>query len=260
MFGLCRALPRGYAQATAMTAIATHEPEATPSTTLDARTRHALGFLLAAQAVVVLLAGLNLAWGGTRATLPAGEFVRWREIFSLGFATPASVVLQFLALWTLERGRRDSAGPLTLFALGTCWLGISMGVHEPLSPVRRAAGPRLAESFWFWRETFSHTVFFAAYTAMSLAMVWGQLRNPLSRPMSRRGFVLCAVCGVVLGAGIVCSQLPARDIRVDLAVMAVTLAGIEAMRRRRPFAVLPLNVTMEMAYVFALLALVWAKM
>lgn len=76
-----------------------------------------MGFLLAAQAVVVLLAGLNLAWGGTRTPLPVGEFVRWREIFSLGFATPASVVLQFLALWTLERGRRDATGPLTLFAV-----------------------------------------------------------------------------------------------------------------------------------------------
>ncbi|MBI5394375.1 MAG: hypothetical protein HZA91_03670 [Verrucomicrobia bacterium] len=231
-----------------------------PSTTLDARSRHALGFLLAAQAVVVLLAGLNLAWGGTRTPLPVGEFVRWREIFSLGFATPASVVLQFLALWTLERGRRDATGPLTLFALAACWLGISMGVHEPLSAVRRAAGPRLAESFWFWRQVFSHAVFFAAYTAMSLAMAWSQVRNPLPQPMSRRGFVLCVACGVLLGAGIFFSQLPAKDIRVDLAVMALTLAGIEALRRRRPFARLPLNVTLELAYALSLVALVWAKM
>jgi hypothetical protein len=231
-----------------------------PSNNLDARTRHALGFLLAAQAVVVLLAGLNLAWEGTCTSLPVGEFVRWREMFSLGFATPASVVLQFLALWTLERGRRDATGPLTLFALAACWLGISMGVHEPLSAVHRAAGPRLSESFWFWREVFSHTVFFAAYAALSLAVVWSQVRNPLSQPMSRRAWVLSTGCGVLLGAGIFCSQLNARDIWVDLGVMAVTLAGIEGLRRGRPFALLPLNVTLELGYGLSLAALALVKM
>lgn len=229
------------------------------STNLDARTRHALGFLLAAQTVVVLLAGLNLTWDATSASLPVGEFVRWREIFSLGFATPASVVLQFLALWTMERGRRDAAGPLALFALAACWLGMSMGVHEPLSAVRRAAGPRLAESFWFWRQVFSHMVFFAAYATLSLALVWSQVRNPLSEPMSRRAVVLSTGCGLLLAAGIFCSHVPAKDIRIDLAVMALTLAGIEALRRGRPFALLPLNVTLELGYVLSWVALVLVK-
>lgn len=38
-----------------------HEPESIPPTTLDARSRHVLGFLLAAQAVVVLLVRANVA-------------------------------------------------------------------------------------------------------------------------------------------------------------------------------------------------------
>jgi len=233
---------------------------ATPSNNLDARSRHALGFLLAAQAMVVLLAGLNLAWEGTRAPLPVGEFVRWREMFSLGFATPASVVLLFLTLWTLERGRRDATGPLTLVALAACWLGISMGVHEPLSAVRPAAGPRLSESFWFWREIFSHAVFFAAYATLSLAVVWSQVRNPLAQPMSCRAAVLSIGSGVLLGAGIFCSQLHAKDIRADLVVMALTLAGIEALRRGRPFALLPLNVTLELGYGLSLAALALVKL
>jgi len=215
----------------------------------------ALSLFVAAQAGVVLLAGLNIAWSGTRAALPMGEFVRWREMLSLSVFTPLSVVLQFLAVWTLERGRRDATGPLTLFALAACWLGVSMGVHEPILPFIRAAGPRLADSLWFWKEIFSHAMFFAAYTALSLALVWSQVRNPLPRPMSGTMAALFAVCGVVTGAGIYFSLLPAKDIRVDRWVMVVTLIAIMALRRRRPLALLPLNVVLEPAYVFALLAL-----
>ncbi|MCX6909932.1 MAG: hypothetical protein NTY01_18080 [Verrucomicrobia bacterium] len=215
----------------------------------------ALSLLIAAQAGVVLLAGLNIAWSGTRAALPMGEFVRWREMLSLGIFTPLSVVLQFLMVWTLERGRRDATGPLTLFALAACWLGVSMGVHEPIIAFNRAGGPRLADSLWFWKEVFSHATFFAAYTALSLALVWSQGRNPLPRPMGGATAALFAVCGVVLAAGIYFSLLPAKDIRVDRWVMVVTLIAIMVLRRRRPLALLPLNIVIEPAYVFALLAL-----
>ncbi len=120
-----------------------------------------LSLLIAAQAGVVLLAGLNIAWAGTRASLPMGEFVRWRELLSLGIFTPLSMVLQFLVVWTLERGRRDATGPLTLFVLAVCWLSVSMGVHEPIIALIRAGGPRLADSLWFWKEVFSHASCFA---------------------------------------------------------------------------------------------------
>ena len=43
----------------------------------------------------------------------------------------------------------------------------------------KAAG-RLANSVYFWDEVFSHAVFFTAYGAMSLALVWSQVRNPLA--------------------------------------------------------------------------------
>ncbi|MFA5189511.1 MAG: hypothetical protein WC740_02235 [Verrucomicrobiia bacterium] len=214
-----------------------------------------LSLLIAAQAGVVLLAGLNIAWVGTRASLPMGEFVRWRELLSLGIFTPLSMVLQFLVVWTLERGRRDAAGPLTLFVLAVCWLSVSMGVHEPIIALTRAGGPRLANSLWFWKEVFSHAMFFAAYTALSLALVWSQVRNPLARPMSGATVALFVACGVVTGAGIYYSLFLAKDIHVDRWVMVATIIAIMALRGRRPLMRLPLNMVMEPAYILALLAL-----
>lgn len=129
-----------------------------------------LAWLIGAQALMTLLAGGNLMWPGTRTHLAAGEFVRWRELLSLSFITPGSVVLLFLIVWTLERGRADAAKPLTLFVLAACWLGISMGAHEPMNALQRAAGMRLADTVYFWDEIYSHVVFFSAYGAISLAL------------------------------------------------------------------------------------------
>jgi len=217
--------------------------------------QRALALLIGAQALMTFLAGVNLVWPWTKTCLAAGEFVRWRELFSLSFITPGSVVLLFLVIWTLERGRTDATGPLTLFVLAACLLGVSMGVHEPMNALERAAGKLLAGSVYFWDEIYSHIVFFTAYGAISLALIWSQTRNPLASPLCRSATLVFASCGVLAGTGIVFTELPATSIAADLVVIGAVIGLAELLRQRRPFVVLPVCITLEGAYVLALAAL-----
>jgi hypothetical protein len=209
-----------------------------------------------AQAAVTLLAGLNLVVPAMAARVGVAEFVRWREMFSLLFVTPVSAGLVALTIWSLERGRGDAAGPLCAVAVSVCLLGIAMGAHEPINPLRRFAGDRLAGSLFFWDEVFGHAVFFIAYAGISLSVLWSQMRNPLAEPMRwpARGAFLG--CGVVTGLGIFCSLAKARHIGADLAVIGTVIALSEAMRRGRPFTRLPLCMALELAYALALAGLV----
>jgi len=64
------------------------------------------------------------------------------------------------------------------------------------------------------------------------------------------------LCGIIGGVGIYCTELPAGDITVDLAVIAAVIAVAECLRKGRSFSLLPVNVSMEGAYVLALVALI----
>lgn len=221
--------------------------------------RRRLAWLIAAQAVMTLLAGVNLLAVRTTTAVAAGEFVRWRELFSMSLITPGSVALLFLVIWALERGRADATGPLTLFVVSACLLGISMGCHEPINFLRGAADHRLERSLYFWDETYSHPVFFGAYCGISLALVWSQVRNPLRTPLSKTAATLFAGCGVVAGTGITFTLIHGGDITVDLTIIGVVIVLAECLRRRQPFALLPVNITLEGAYLLALVALLLAK-
>ena len=71
-----------------------------------------------AQAVVVLLAGLNLCVGFSAQQVGSFDLVRWREIFSLLVIVPASVGIMFQVVWILEQGRRDAKWPIMI--VGVC--------------------------------------------------------------------------------------------------------------------------------------------
>jgi len=215
---------------------------------------------IAVQAFITLLAGINLISPWTRTPLPFGEFVRWREMFSMLLITPGSVAVVSLVMWTLERGRKDAGGPLALLVMGGCLLGVSMGCHEPMNVLNGAGGPRLAPSLHFWDEIFSHAVFFAAYAAISVALIWSQVRNPLPLPMSKGVALAFILCGIIGGVGIYCTELPAGDITVDLVVIAAVIAVAECLRKGRSFSLLPVNVSMEGAYVLALVALILKRL
>ena len=64
-----------------------------------------------AQAVVVLLGGLNLSLCFSAQPVGSFDFVRWREIFSLMVIVPASVGIMFQVVCILEQGRRDAKWP-----------------------------------------------------------------------------------------------------------------------------------------------------
>lgn len=215
----------------------------------------ALFWLTAAQAVVTLLAGLNLVVPAMAGRVGVGEFVRWREMFSLLFVTPVSAGLMVSAVWLLERGRRDSWGPMLAIGIAVGLVAVSMGVHEPINVMGRAVGERWAQSAFFWDEVFSHAVFFAGYAGVSVALLWSQARNPLGGAMGRAPMIAFLGCGVVTGAGIYFSLVKAPQIRVDLWVIAGVLVMAEVMRWGTPFRRLPLAVALETGYALALAGL-----
>lgn len=217
----------------------------------------ALLWLTAAQAVVTLLAGLNLVVPAMAARVGAGDFVRWREMFSLLFVTPVSAGLMVAAAWVLERGRRDSWGPMLAIGIAVGLVAVSMGVHEPINAMGKTGVARMGQSVHFWDEVFSHAVFFIGYAGVSLALLWAQARNPLDGPMGRVPFGSFLCCGIVTGAGIFFSLVVAPDIWVDLWVIGAVIAMAEVMRRGTPFCRLPLAVAMETGYALALVGLLF---
>lgn len=211
--------------------------------------------------LVTLLAGLNLTAEITARQVADFGFVRWRELVSLLCVTPVSIVLLFRVVWTLEQGRHDAAWPLTASVAAVGLLGISMGIHEPINAIRDHPGlpllpAQVSESLWFWDDVFSHAVFFAGYVGTSLTLIWSQVRNPLRSPMDRSTTVVFLLCAVVGGIGIFYSLVDGGRIRIDLTVMTAALAAAELIRKRRPLAVLPVALTIEGAYVLALVLLV----
>ena len=70
-----------------------------------------------AQAVVVLLAGLNLCLRFSAHPVCSLDLVRWREIFSLLVIMPVSVGIMFQVVWILEQGRRDAKWPITIMGI-----------------------------------------------------------------------------------------------------------------------------------------------
>lgn len=215
----------------------------------------ALLWLTAAQAAVTLLAGLNLVVPAMAGRVGAWEFVRWREMCSLLLVTPAAAGLMVAAVWVLERGRRDSWGPMLAIGIGVGLVAVSMGVHEPINAMGKAGGARLGRTLFFWDELFSHAVFFSGFAGVSLALLWAQSRNPLEEAMGGATSVAFFGCGVVTGAGIFFSLVRAPNIRADLWVMAGVLALAEVMRWGRAFRRLPIALTLETAYALALAGL-----
>ena len=220
----------------------------------------ALVALILGQSLVTLLAGVNLRVEMLASPLANWEYVRPRELIALLLITPGSVALLFGIIFTLERKRDDAARPMTLFMASACLLGISMGVHEPMNAITAgAAGAglgRAAESMRFWDDIFSHAVFFLSYAGISLALVWSQARNPLPRPMGKGVRIVLLACGALAGAGIYHTLVEGGNILMDLGVIAAVILAAEVLRRGKPFAVLPVSVTLESAYVLALAALV----
>lgn len=211
------------------------------------------------QALVILLAGLNLYLSWSDVMLAHSLQVRWREMISILVVTPAGIVLLFSIHRILENKRDDVAIPFLVLVLGTCWLAISMGMHEPINVFRQQVGhidPLQARVLWFWDDVFSHIIFFAGYVASSIAILWSQKRNPLRHPMRLLTVALFLICGVVGGMGITYSLIPGATVTIDLIMILGVFVTAEIMRKGRSFRILPLNIVIEMSCVIPLILLV----
>lgn len=210
------------------------------------------------QAIIVLLAGLNVYLSCTSITITPTLGVRWREFISLLVVTPISVVLFFIIHNILEQHKCGSIKPLLLLILGSCWLSLSMGIHEPINAFRiqySCDSTALAKILWFWDDIFSHALFFTGYVTISLALLWSQKRNPLTIAVSRVQTILFVVFGMIGGVGIAYSLAPGK-MTVDVAVIAVVLIGSEVLRKGRSFRKMPLNIVMEVGYLIPLMVFV----
>ena len=217
---------------------------------------HRLVFATLAQAIVVLLAGLNLSLRFSAQPVGSFDLVRWREIFSLLVIVPVSIGIMFQVVWILEQGRRDAKWPITIVGVCACLLGISMGVHEPINAL-----PNLQRfpALEFWDELFSHAIFYLAFGGISLSLFWSQVRNPLPAAMSLWTAAVFGCIAIVAGAGIFFS-LFGQGIGVDLAVIALVLFAAEWMRKGKPIRQLPIAMVIEWPCLLAFLGLVTQRL
>ena len=215
-----------------------------------------LVFATLAQAVVVLLAGLNLSLRFSAQPVGSFDLVRWREIFSLLVIVPVSIGIMFQVVWILEQGRRDAKWPVTIVGVCACLLGIAMGVHEPINAL-----PNLQRfpALEFWDELFSHAIFYLAFGGISLSLFWSQVRNPLPAAMSLWTAAVFGCIAIVAGAGIFFS-LFGQGIGVDLAVIALVLFAAEWMRKGKPIRQLPIAMVIEWPCLLAFLGLVTQRL
>ncbi|MDD4869267.1 MAG: hypothetical protein PHR77_01810 [Kiritimatiellae bacterium] len=208
-----------------------------------------------AQAVVVVLAGLNLALKFPAHSVGSLDFVHWREIFAMLVVLPATVVITFNVIWILERGHRDDAKrPITIFMVSVCLLGISMGVHEPIYTLPYSY-PQLVPTLNFWDEFFSHIIFYLSYIGGSLSLLWSQARNPLPVAMSRKNTVVFTCIAIMAGVGIFLTLVRGGCIRVDLIIIALVLIAAEWLRKGKSMRYLPIALAIEGAYFLAFLGL-----
>ena len=209
-----------------------------------------------AQAVVVLLAGLNLCLRFSAQPVGSFDLVRWREIFSLLVIVPVSIGIMFQIVWILEQGRRDVKWPITIMGVSACLLGISMGVHEPVNALPHLQRLPALEFWEFWDEFFSHAVFFMAFVGIFLSLLWSQVRNPLPTAMSRWTTAVFGCIAIVGGTGIFLALLSVGAIGIDLAVIALVLFAAEWMRKGKPMRQLPVAMVIEWPCLLAFLGLV----
>jgi hypothetical protein len=208
-----------------------------------------------AQAVVVVLAGLNLALKFPAHSVGSLAFVRWREIFAMLVVLPATVIITFNVIWILERGHRDDAKwPITLFMVSVCLLGISMGVHEPIYTLPYSY-PQLLPTLYFWDEPFSHSIFYLSYIGGSLSLLWSQTRNPLPVTMSQKTTAVFICIALMAGIGIFLTLVRGGCIRVDLIIIALVLVAAEWLRKGKSMRYLPISLAVEGAYLVAFLGL-----
>ena len=214
-------------------------------------------FATLAQAVVVLLAGLNLSLRFSAQPVGSFDLVRWREIFSLLVIVPVSIGIMFHVVWILEQGRRDAKWPVTIVGVCACLLGISMGVHEPINAL-----PNLQRfpALEFWDELFSHAIFYLAFVGISLSLLWSQMRNPLPTAMSLWTTAVFGCIAIMGGVGIFLTLLFGGSIGVDLAVIALVLFAVEWMRKGKTMRQLPLAMVIEWPYLLAFLGLVTQRL
>jgi len=221
---------------------------------------HRLIIATLVQAVVVLLAGLNLNLRFTAQPVGSLDLVRWRELFVLLVIVPVSVGIMFHVAWILGLGRRNTHWPTAIMGVFACLLGISMGAHEPVNAVFQysrtsALHPGLAPSLFFWDEIFSHIIFYLAFAGISLSLLWIQVRNPLPVAMSLRTTAVFGGIAILGGTGIFLTLFSGCH-WVDPAVIALVLLAAEWIRKGKPMRQLPIAMVVEWPCLLSFLGLV----
>ena len=173
------------------------------------------------------------------------------------------LVLAFLILYELERGRGDSKMVFALFLFSSAWVAVAMGVHEPVNQLQiklRLWGDSspAGRTMTFLDETLSHWVFFAGYAGLCLAWAWGQARNPFARPLKGWMWAAFYLAGVFGAAGMTAALWNDTwpGIIRELAVITAVVVGCELFRRRGgPRRRQPLTACVQLANLLALAVL-----
>jgi len=213
----------------------------------DARpSRRRLHVLLCIQSVIVVLLSVNRLSSATTGFVASNEFLRWVDLDNLVLAL-ATLIAAYLLIQHLayDSPRRDGVAHRALgltFFFGAMLYALSYGEHEVTNYLHGrfcidaggASGNRLCEIIAYHDDQFSHYVFFAGFTIISVAIMLTQVLFPDDRPSTVADTVLIAFNALFIAAGII-ANLGFEEIGLDLYVVAAVavLAVILLIRQPR---------------------------
>ncbi len=203
-----------------------------------------LHVLLGLQSAIVVLVSVNRRSDLTTGFVADNEFLRWVDLDNLILAI-ASLVTANLLIRHLEYDspRRDGAAHRTLsltFFVGTSLYAVSYGNHEVTNYLNDRfctgtsdAGGAQCEIIAYHDNQFSHYLFFAGFTIITVAIMLTQVLFPDDRPSSRADQALVALNALFIAAGIA-ANLGFEEIGLDLYVVAAVAVLAVSLLVRQP--------------------------
>jgi hypothetical protein len=193
-----------------------------------------LHILLGVQSAIVALVSVNRLSDATRRFVAANEYLRWVDLVNLLLAL-ASLVTAYLLIRHLaddsphSATRRDGLAHRALslvFFVGVCLYAGSYGDHEVTNYLHDRfcvgtsdADGSLCRIIAYHDDEFSHYLFFAGFTIITVAIMLTQALFPRDGRPSRGDTALVALNALIIAAGIV-ANLGFEKIGLDLYVVA----------------------------------------
>ncbi|OGV51331.1 MAG: hypothetical protein A2017_20150 [Lentisphaerae bacterium GWF2_44_16] len=200
---------------------------------------------------VIVLAGVNRLWKTVPLKQPVWDILRLCDVNVMFIFAPLSLLMVWL-IFREYKGDSFTGGTL-LFLAGVYLGGAGFGMHEPaniaVSVYSKALPGAVKASLFFFDDKLGHWIFFASFSAITIAVIWAENRNPLNNALKFKYLLSFLVMGLICAAVIYFNMVREKT-TLDIAVLifiAFLSIFIQFIYGRR-IAALPLTLAVYTAY------------